>query len=172
MELEQKLKHALKSNNITTIHETFEEIYNEYNRLVYFIIIKYVRNSEDVKDLVQDTFISFYNNINHNINNIKYYLITSAKNKSLNYLKSNKEILLNDDFIYQVEENQQNNNIEYLDIIDKMTKILSEFEMEIVLQHNIYGLTFKEISIKYGKKIGTILSLYNRAIKKFKKGIK
>lgn len=88
MTLEQKLKHAIKSNDINKIHIVFDEIYRLYGRLVYFKIMQYIDNKLDVEDLTQDVFVSFYNNIKYiEVLNIKYYLVVSAKNKALNYLK-------------------------------------------------------------------------------------
>ena len=76
MTLENKLKHALKSNDINKIHGVFDEIYTMYGRLVYFKISQYVDNKLHVEELTQEVFVSFYNNImNSEIINIKYYLV-------------------------------------------------------------------------------------------------
>lgn len=171
MKLEQKLKHALKSNKEALIHEVFEDIYNEYNKLVCFIIKRYVKNNEDVKDLTQDTFISFYNNLNDNMYDIKSYLVVSAKNKSLNFLKSQNVVINDDEYIYNIYSKEEINS-EYKEIIEKMSEYLTQFEIEIILQHTINDLSFKEISEKFNRNINTVLSLYNRALKKFKKGVK
>jgi DNA-directed RNA polymerase specialized sigma24 family protein len=81
MTLENKLNRALKSNDINKIHEVFDEIYTIYGKLVYFKISQYVDNKLHVEELTQDVFVSFYNNImTSKITNIKYYLVTSAKN--------------------------------------------------------------------------------------------
>lgn len=172
MKLEQKLKHVLNSNDENSIHQVFEEIYNKYNKLVYFIIIKYIKNTDDVKDLVQDTFIGFYNNLKNDIRNIKYYLTTSAKNKAINFVRQQNKVIFDDEFIFKTEGKAKEINIEYQEIIKKMEVILISVEIEIILQHVIYDLTFKEIAIKYNMNLNTVISIYNRAIKKFKKGVK
>ena len=53
-----------------------------------------------------------------------------------------------------------------------MKKVLSEEEINIIILHLIYDYTFKELADKYHKPISTISSVYNRALKKFKKGVK
>ena len=89
--LETKLIKALKSNNENIIHDVFNEIYDEYKKLVYKQISFYVKNNYDCEELTQDTFISFFNNLNKiKIINIKYYLLVSAKNKALDHLKKKK----------------------------------------------------------------------------------
>jgi len=164
MKLEKKLKHALNSNNLDSIHQVFEEIYNNYNKLVYFVIMRYVKNSEDVRDLVQDTFLSFYNNLNHNIRNLKAYLTVTAKNKSLNYLRQKDKVIVNENFVYQLQD-ENLSNVQYQLLIEEMKNILSNLEIEIILQRTIYGLKFKEISQKLNIKLNTTISLYFRALK-------
>lgn len=169
--LEHKLKHAKKSNDMVEIHNIFEEIYTTYGKLVYFIIAKYVNNKNDVAELTQDVFVSFYNNIfNIEVSNIKYYLAVSAKNKAIDYLKRDNDIVIVDDQIIYEKEDVFNSNVEYERIIDKMKYYLNEFEIDLIIKHNINGYTFKELSKQYNKPVNTLLSIYNRGLKKFKEG--
>lgn len=170
MKYERKLKHALKSNDVIRLHQIFEEIYNEYNKLVYFVIMRYVNNVEDIKDLVQDTFISFYNNLDHDIQNIKYYLTVSAKNKAINFVNKQNKIVFDEDFIYKAEE-VKSINTNYQSIIEEMKKSLNDQEIEIILLHTIYDLTFLDIAQKFNMNLNTTISIYHRAIKKFRKGV-
>lgn len=171
MTLERKLKHAIKSNDINKIHIVFDEIYRLYGRLVYFKIMQYIDNKLDVEDLTQDVFVSFYNNIKYiEVLNIKYYLVVSAKNKALNYLKKKKEIVINDEKTVLEKEDVIKSNIEYEEIMAKMKCFLNNFEIEIIIKHNIDGYSFKELSIEYNKPLNTIISIYHRGIKKIKKG--
>lgn len=171
MELEHELKNAIKTNDINKIHAVFDNIYMKYSRLVYFVIMKYVSNKLDVEEITQEVVISFYNNIiNIEVSNIKNYLVTAAKNKAIDFLRKNKEIIVYDNSVILEKEDNTQYNIEYEEIINKMKKILNEIEMEIILKHNIDGYTFKDLSAEYHKPISTILSIYNRGLKKFKKG--
>ena len=97
MQLERKLKYAIMSNDIDKIHSVFDDIYITYGRLVYFKIMQYIENKSDVEELTQEVFISFYNNILYvEVKNIKYYLLTSAKNKSIDYLRKKREKIVFD----------------------------------------------------------------------------
>ena len=169
MTLEQKLSIALKSNNEDSINSIFEEIYSSYGKLVYFIIMQYINNKLDVEELTQDVFISFFNNLdNNNVKNIKYYLVTSAKNKALDFLKSKKDsVLLDENIIYQQLDTKYS-SYKYIEIIEEMKSCLTNFEIDLIIKHNIYGITFKEMSKIYNKSINTLLTTYHRAIKKFK----
>ena len=53
-----------------------------------------------------------------------------------------------------------------------MKLFLNDDEIEIILKYNIDSYTFKELSLELNKSINTIISIYNRSIKKFKKGVK
>lgn len=169
--LEKKLKYAIKSNDLTKIHNIFDEIYVMYGKLVYFKIAQYIDNKHDIAELTQDVFISFYNNIfNVDISNIKYYLIISSKNKAIDYLRRKKEIIIINDDIIDEQEDVVTTNIEYEEIIDKMKLFLTEFEIELIIKHNIDGYTFKELSNQYKRPINTLISIYNRSLQKFRKG--
>jgi len=169
--LEKKLKQAIKSNDIIKIHNIFEEIYTMYGKLIYFKISQYIDNSLDVEELTQDVFVSFYNNILHiEVLDIKYYLVTAAKNKAIDFLKK-KEIstIVDDKSLYEIEDFTSNNS-QFNEIIDAMKCFLNDFEIEIILKHNLDGYSFKELSKMYKKPLNTILSIYHRSLKKFKKG--
>ncbi len=171
MALEKKLKHAIKSNDIEIIHSVFNEIYITYGKLVYFKISQYVNNKLDVEELTQDVFVNFYNNVvNNEIHDIKYYLLVSAKNKAIDFLKKKKELLILDDKIIFETEEDITSNIEYEELINKMKIFLSDLDIEIIIKHNINGDSFKQLAKEYKKPLNTILSIYHRALKKFKKG--
>ena len=173
MKIEKKLNKALKTKDENLIHSIFEEIYKEYGKLVYFKIMEYIKEEESAKDLMQDVFVSFFNNINFiKLESIKYYLLTSAKNKSINYLKNkNNNTVIYEDYIYNLEEAKNIDSLEYKNVLYKMREILSDFEIKIVLRHTLDDLSFKKLSKEYGKSINTILSTYFRAIKKIKEAL-
>lgn len=172
MTLEQKLKHALKSKDSSAIHLVFEEIYCTYGKLIYFTIMQYVKNNMDVEDFTQEVFLSFFNNLRKTeIKNIKYYLVVSAKNRAINFIKSHQnKFILDENIIYSLEQVDDKNE-NYILIISNMKKYLNNNEIDIIIQHSIYDYSFKELSLKYNKSINTIISIYHRAIKKYLKGV-
>lgn len=172
MSLEKKLLRAIKSNNRYTIDNVFELIYYEHCKLVGYVISKYVSKKEDVEELVNDVFMSFYKAaFKIEINNIKYYLLKSAKNVSMDFYrkKSNKlEVVYNEENVFEYIESKDSI---YGYLLNEMKKVLSDEEINIIILHLIYDYTFKELADKYHKPISTISSVYNRALKKFKKGV-
>ena len=172
MVIEKKLQKAIKSKNINIIDSVFEEIYNEYFNLVTYIISKNVKNRNDVEELTDDVFMNFYTSCNkQDINNIKYYLVQTAKNISLNFLrKKNVQFEYNEDYINNYVTNDEKTL--YDDIMLLLEKHLSSYEINIILLHNVDCYSLKEIAKKYNKPYNSVLSTYNRAIRKFKKEVK
>lgn len=167
MSEEKRLQKVLSSGDKHLINIFFSEIYNQYKGLVCFVIAKYIKNREDVFDIAQDVFLSFFNNA-HNINsNIKYYLTTSAKNKALNHLKKYNKISLVDDFELDTLDDKDNlNNDVFNDTLALLKENLKSQEYELLLLHLFDNYTFKEISTKLNIKESTLKTLYYRTIKK------
>ena len=107
--------------------------------------------------------------MNCEITNIKYYLVTAAKNKGIDYLNKKKvDVILDEKAIFEKED--YSSNIGYNEIIEKMKLFLTEFEIEIIIKHVVDGYSFKQLSSMYNKPLNTIFSIYSRSLKKFKKG--
>lgn len=174
MSMEQKLRLALKFADEQMIHETFNEIYITYGKLVYFTISKYIENRSDVEDLTQEVFLKFFNGLNKTeVKNIKYYLLTSAKNTAINFLRSKKiEFELDERILFDTLCDKEDGNL-CGDIIKDLKSFLTKEEVYIILQHVLYDKSFKEISNECGKHISTIMAKYYRSINKIrKKGIR
>ncbi len=170
MSLEKKLYRALKENNDVKFEEIFEQIYYEYCNLVAFIISKYVSNKEDVEELTNDVFIAFYKSLFKNeIYNFKYYLVTSAKNVAINHLKKVKiDVIYNDEYILTIADADESmNDSLYQELLDELKKYLNEFEINVIILHNVYEYSIADIAKKNKKPRTSISSTYHRAIKKF-----
>lgn len=169
--LEKRLARVKKIKDGVLINAIFEDIFNEYSKLVAFIISKYVHIKEDVEDLVMDVFLKFYEAaLKNDITNIKAYLAVIAKNTSISFLKKEKNIFIEyDDNVY-LEDSTDNTT--YNDIITKMKSVLNDEEVNIIILKVVYGYTFKELALKNSQKPSTISSKYFRAINRFKRSYK
>ena len=94
--------------------------------------------------------------------NLKYYLLTIAKNNAISFLR---KYSLSDELINLIpyEEDFHSN-----DLIEQLKEILSKDELMILIEHLIYGYSFKEIAIKNNVSINTITSKYRRTLIKAK----
>ncbi len=67
----------------------FEEIYSEHYRSMYHVSVKIVGNRSEVKDIVQEVFISLFEKLQNRkeIRNPKGWLYRTTCNKSIDFLR-------------------------------------------------------------------------------------
>lgn len=171
MKVISELEKAVKNGDSKKIEKCFEYVYKAYANLIFVFISKYINRKEDIEELTDDVFIQFFNHLD-NINfekNIKYYLMKTAKNLTINFIKRNniEKIFVDDNELmnYKVE----NDNNSYHHLINKWKRYLSIEEIDIILKHILEGYELKEIAKIKNKSPNTIKSTYRRAIKKLQK---
>ena len=168
LRLEERMKYALRVKDKKLLDEVFKDIYNEYFHLIGFVISEYVNNKNDVEELINDVFLSFFNNLDKiKLKNIKAYLTKTAKNKAIDFIRRNKNKYLLENEI--VNTPSIDNGLYYL-IVNDMKRVLTVEEIDIIILHVVYDLSFKLIAKKYKLPITTISTKYYQAIKKNKDG--
>ncbi len=72
--------------------EAFRKLYEKYWHDLYKIAYRRMPSEEDVKDILQETFISLWKNIHHISvhDSLGGYLYTSLRNKIFNYYEKNQ----------------------------------------------------------------------------------
>lgn len=169
---EELLFLAIKSKNKNKINETFEKIYNDYVKLVAFSVGKYVKDVDDIKDITNEVFIRFFKNIQNVKTSIKYYLLLTARNLSINYLKEKNKYEVYENIDEVINENLNESYKGYQELVDDLKNVLSLREVEIIILHAVDGYTFKEIGAKLNLSYKNANKIYERALKKFKASIK
>ena len=169
MSYEKKLKSAIRKQDISEIERVFEQIYYAYGKLVGFVISKYVLNTADIEELINDVFLGFSKVLySIKLDNIKYYLVVQAKNAAINFVKKNSKTkceYIDDCFD---ESSYSNKNSMLYEIVFDMKNCLTEYEINIIVLHTVYCYSFVDLSKKYNKPTSTISSTYHRSIKKMK----
>lgn len=97
----------------------FEKIYNDNIQMIYHLVYSYLHNRDDALDISQEVFLSYLAkkpNI-ENPNEIKFWLIRVAINKSINLLNYRKrhKIIFDDEIINSLssQENKEENTKMY-----------------------------------------------------------
>ncbi len=166
----KELLAALRSGNAEKISSAFELVYNSYIRLVAFVISKYVSEDEDIKDISNDVFVSFFDHADSVTGSVKYYLTVSARNAAIQFsAKRNTIVSFTDEMLDELEDD--NSSVIYSETVSDMKKHLSDEEVRIILLHAVYGYSFSEIGKRFSKPEGTVKTAYHRAIKRYR-GIK
>lgn len=150
----------------------FDEFYNATKKNVFFTIASIIKDRSTIDDLMQDTYIKFLENISKYQKNTKInaYLSTVAHNIAINYYNREKRLVHDEDVIDYIpnDDDKSKNRYENIEVLD-MLKDLDDVSKEIVILHTINDLKFKDISKIVDKPLGTVLWIYNKAIKKLRK---
>ena len=100
------------------------------------------------------------------------WIITIEKNIINRFFQlRSRNISIHDENI-SIDEISSTERICDNDFLNNLLKNLNEFEREVISLHVVTGLKFREIAKLLNKPISTVLSKYNRAIKKLQKLIK
>lgn len=155
-----------KNNNLSN----FNTFYNLTHRQVFFSAYSILKDHGLAEDVMQETFINFLNNI-HDFkigHNVYSYLSIIARNLAINIYNKQKHVAIND--IYFVNEKTDEKVIDK--DVDKILSLLDDDkEKEVVTYHVILEYKFIEISKIINKPLGTVLWIYNKAMKKLKERV-
>lgn len=161
--IEEIFEH-LSNGDVSYLDELYELIKTD----IYAYAISKVKNKFDVDDIIQDTIITIYKNCKLYtskgkpmawIITIENNIINKTFNDKNKFLELNEEVLTNS----IIEDTKQYVEDEFL---NKLLSNLKEDEREVISLHIVSDMKFREIAEILNKPIATILSKYNRAIKK------
>ena len=167
--VDKQLFAAVRSGDKERIDKAFEQVYVAYVKLVAFVVGKYVGDGEVVKEIVNDVFLGFFNNLDRVKDDVKYYLVVCARNAAVNYVKKSgvgREVPLE-----YASDKTKDCFCGTGAVVGEMRKILSDEQVDIILLHVVEGYSFKEIAKMKVKSINTVITIYNRAIKKYRKEV-
>lgn len=154
--------------------QAFDRLVMDYQKRLYFVIIRIVLNHEDADDVVQDTFIKAYRNLDSYNENHRFYtwLYRIAVNTALNIVKRRKyreESLekRQEDYRYEPSNNSSLED-DYIrkETNEQVRTAISILEpgMRAVFILRIYEeMSYKEIAETMDISIGTVMSRLNRA---------
>jgi len=174
-------KHEFVLSIIEGNLNAFEMFYQtEYNNLRYFVSSFISHSNLQAEDIVQESFLAFWTSrhVLDPTRNMRAYLYTIAKNKTINALKfqsrfqgmsdKQKEV----DFeIKTLESEDMTQRIDALDmerIIDKTYDILKGHVRESFILSRKHGLTYPEIARKLGVSEKSVERYISMALKVFR----
>ncbi len=147
-----------------------EELYESTKSAIWGLILSRVKNLHDAEDLLQEVYLCVYKNAHTYKSEGKpmAWLFTIAKNLCIS--NERKKSRISDTDLDSLEEYFHDNGMSDEDrlIIREIMNELTDEEQEIVILHAVSGYRHKEISEMLSLPLNTVLSKYNRAIKKLK----
>ncbi|MFP4187173.1 MAG: RNA polymerase sigma factor [Acholeplasmataceae bacterium] len=144
-------------------YRSFDAFYAETKKSVYFTIRSILGDPDLSEDIMQETYMAFLQKIDlvDSERNVRSYLLTIARNLSIDLYNKRKREVLSDEFIDSIPSEETRDDPEVLEIL----KLLGEAEREVITQRIINDLKFKEIARITNKPLGTVLWLYHKGIR-------
>ena len=133
-------------------------LYNEYNRLIYGIAFSILKNKEDSEDIVQIVFMKIFQMDKSKLptNNEASWLYSLTKNETLNYLRKKKQEINLDEIYYISEEDKELNRVIDNDSYNRLIAKLDKQGQEIISLKILSNMSFREISLLLNIPMGTV----------------
>ncbi len=152
--------------------DAFKQLYQLTDRSVYSFILSIVKNPQDAEEVMQETYIKVWTSASgyHAQGKPLAWMFTIARN--LCYMKFREQKHQSDLGLDDLEGQETGEFCPQIEnAADKMVlkaalELLKDEERQIVLLKNSSGLKHREIASALGLPLATVLSKYNRAMKK------
>lgn len=152
--------------------EAFRQLYQNTDKTMYSFILSILKNPQDAEEVLQETFLKVWTSAGTYQSQGKplAWMFTIARN--LCYMKFRDQKHQSDMGLDDISEKETGEVCLPIEqAADKMVlqaalDILKEEERQIVLLHVTAGLKHREIAANMGMPLATVLSKYNRAMKK------
>lgn len=149
--------------------EALKTLYELTSSEIFAFSLSIVKNYHDAEDIMHNTFITIFKNASLYIKNTnpKAWIFTITKNIAYSKIrKDQKEYLITDEEIDEIHKHHPSFNTEDKILLQTLLNHLTTEERNIVIMHAISGFKHKEISQILSIPLSTVLSKYNRSIKK------
>ena len=158
--------------------EAFQRLYQNTDKTIYGFILSILRNPQDAEEIMQETYLKIWTSAAGYKSQGKplAWMFTIARN--LCYMKFRDQKREADIGLSDLSEGELGEFCPQIeDAADKMVlkaalHILNEEERRIVLLHTTAGMKHREIAADLEMPLATVLSKYNRAMKKLQKHLR
>jgi len=154
--------------------DAFKEFYEITQKTIFSYILSIVLNQHDAEDILQETYLKIRSaaHLYEPQGKPMAWVFTIAKNLSYMHLRGQKKVL--DEGIDDMENHSLLSDVMDHDdriLLETVLQELEEAERSIILLHAVSGYKHREIAKNLGIPLATVLSKYNRGLKKLKKSI-
>jgi len=149
--------------------EALAALYEQLHGAIYGYAYSLVGNKHDAEDVLHDCFLSVVKSIGgyQSHGTPKAWIFTIAKNLCLQKLRERKKADLPTPEEWSVLPDKDDTSDDRLTVRACLTH-LSQEDRQIVVLHAVSGFRHREIAAFLDMPLSTVLSKYNRALKKLK----
>lgn len=166
---EEELVSLLKNKD----QKGFNILYNNYSGALFGVINKIIQSDDDANDLLQDTFLKIWRNIDNydsSKGSIFTWMMNIARNLSIDKVRSadfrdsSQNISMEQNIIYQVDsEHQTVMDVDSIGLRKVVDNLKPEYRQLIELVY-YKGYTQAEVSEEYGIPLGTVKTRIKAAV--------
>ncbi|MBE6283846.1 MAG: sigma-70 family RNA polymerase sigma factor [Mediterranea massiliensis] len=161
-------------NSPDTVRRGFEMLVAQYSEQLYWQIRRMVLSHEDANDLLQNTFIKAWSNLDcfRAESKITTWLYRIASNECITFLNRQKilsTVSIDEpeaESLYQLESDEYFNGDETQQIFQKALLTLPEKQRLVFNMKYFQEMKFEEISEILGVTVGGLKASYHHAVKK------
>jgi len=156
----------------TLERENFERLFKEEFKGLVLFAIQYVKDYEAAREIVQEAFVNMWSRREQiDLSRpVKTYIVTSVKNRSLNYLRDNKKfdsnLLIHED-IYPTTSCQQSDHLVEAELRERITHAINELPekcREVFLMNRNEHLKYREIADQLQISVKTVETQMSKAL--------
>jgi len=156
------------------------QLVQSYQQVLFTLCMGYVHNTDEAKDLVQETFIKFFNNLEQfrGEASVKTWLFRIAANTCLNYLRDNKKHRnhitvheLKTDVPHPENTEQKMDQQQIKKALEQAINKLPEKQKRAFVLYKYNDLSHKEIAAIEKTTVAAVESLLHRANRNLRKSL-
>lgn len=165
-ELNKYIKEIVLGNK-----DALTELYKLTSSSVYGFALSIVKNIHEAEDILHDVYIKIYENAStyQEDKNPMAWILTITRNLSLMMLRKKKHNVDIDEIIEILPMKCEAFDAETKLLLTVAFKYISDEERNILMLHAVSGYKHREIAKLLELPLSTVLSKYNRTIKKIRK---
>ena len=145
----------------------FDIIYDETNRLVFYIIYSILKNKEESEDVMQQVYMKIYEKIDQYTGSPKAWISAIARNLAINQYNKNRKQSVS--YLDDTELMKLGLSNENTPLIDLASKILDEEEFNIVMLCVVENYRRREVAEIYNLSTSGVTWKLNNALEKIRK---
>ncbi|MDD3369475.1 MAG: RNA polymerase sigma factor [Lachnospiraceae bacterium] len=152
--------------------DAFCELYYQTQNIIYSYTLSLLRNQCDAEDTLQETYLKIRSaaHLYRPFGKPMAWIFTIARNVCLMKFRQQKHLsAMNIENVPEPLDFSQIEDREDRVVLETAFTVLTEEEVRIIVLHAVSGLKHREISSLLELPLSTVLSKYNRGIKKLRK---
>ena len=166
---ESEIVHELEAGNEVCLNMLFDNYY----RSLCVYAFRFVSDGDDVEDIVQEVFVSFWMNKKRTVfsGSIRSYLfgaVAKAASTRRGKIKFDDVEKYVDQFLEELGEYDENEFARLRDKVYARVEALPEKTKEIFKAVVLDNMTYQQVGDRFGITVNTVKTMYYRALKQLK----